>query len=127
MRIVKGDTRELFDAVNNLHPNLQFKLETTDDKNSLPFLDNSINVKPEGTIFCTCSQKPSNTAKILTYRSCAPLQHEKSVIQGTIHRLFRATSNWEAFHETLTKNEEIWEPNQYSQGYNSPAANEIKK
>ena len=40
-------------------------------------------------------------------------QHKKSIIQGTIHRLFRATSKWEAFHEALTKNEEIWERNQY--------------
>ena len=40
-------------------------------------------------------------------------QHKKSIIQGTIHRLLRATSNWEAFHEALTKNDEIWERNQY--------------
>ena len=44
VRTVRRDTKELLDAVNNLHPNLQFTLETTDDKNSLPFLDMSINV-----------------------------------------------------------------------------------
>ena len=109
VRTVRGDTKELLDAVNNLHPNL----ETTDDKNSLPFLDMSINVQPEGNIFCTWYQKPSDTGTILNYRSYAPLQHKKSIIQGTIHRLFRATSNWKAFHEALTKNEEIWEGNQY--------------
>ena len=113
MRTVRGDTKELLDAINNLHPNLQFTLETTDDKNSLPFLDMSINVQPEGNIFCTWYQKPSDTGTTLNYRSCAPLQHKKSILQGTIHRLFRATSNWEAFHEALTKNEEIWERNQY--------------
>ena len=43
---VRGDTKELLDAGNNLHPNLQITLETTDDKNSLPFLDMSINVHP---------------------------------------------------------------------------------
>ena len=32
VRTVRGDTKELLDAVNNLHPNLQFTLETTDDK-----------------------------------------------------------------------------------------------
>ena len=56
--------------------------------------------------------KATDTGTILNYRSCAPLQHKKSIIQGTIHRLFRATSNWEAFQEALTKNEEIWERNQ---------------
>ena len=30
-----------------------------------------------------------------------------------MHHLFRATSNWEAFHEALTEKEEIWERNQY--------------
>ena len=82
-------------------------------KNSLQFVDMSINVQPEGNIFCPWYQKPSDTGTILNYRSCAPLQHKKSIIQGTIHHLFRATSNWEAFHEALTKNEEIWERNQY--------------
>ena len=107
VRKVGGDTKKLLDAVNSLHPNLQYTLETTDDKNSLPFLDMSINVQPEGDIFCTWYQKPSDTGTTLNCRSCAPLQHKKSIIQGTIHRLFRATRNWEAFNEVLTKNEEI--------------------
>ena len=32
VRINIDDTKELLDAVKNLHPNLQFTLETTDDK-----------------------------------------------------------------------------------------------
>ena len=51
VRSVRGDTKELLDAVNNLHPNLHFTLETTDDKNSLPFLDMSINVQQGGGHF----------------------------------------------------------------------------
>ena len=73
----------------------------------------SIKVQPKGTNFCAWYQKPSDTGTILNYHSCAPLEHKKSVIQGTIHRMFRATSNWEAFHEALTKLEEIWERSQY--------------
>ena len=113
VRTIRGDIKELLDEVNNLHPNFHFTLETTDDKNSLPFLDISINVQKEGNIFCTWYQKPSDSGTILNYPSCAPLQHKKSIIQGTKHRLFRAISNWELFHEALTKNE-IWEGNQYS-------------
>ena len=114
VRTVRDDTKKLLDAVNNLHPNHQFTLETTDDKNSLPFLDKSINVQPEKNIFCTWYQKPSDTGTIMDYRSCAPLQHKKSIIRGTIHRLFRATDNCEAFHhEELTKKEKVWECNQY--------------
>ena len=64
LRTERGENKELLDAVNNLHPNLQFTLETTDDK-SLPILDMSINVQSEGTIFCTWYQKPSDTGSIL--------------------------------------------------------------
>ena len=113
VRTVRGDKNELLDAVNNLHPNLQYLLETTDNKNSLPFLDISFNVQPEGTIYCIWYQKPSDTGTFLNYRSCAPLHYKKCIVQGTIHRLFRATSNWEAFLEAFAKNEEIWERNQY--------------
>ena len=81
VRTVRDDTKELLDAVNNLHPNLQFTLETTEDKNCLPILDVSLNVQPEGNIFCTWYQKPSDTGTILNYRSCATLQHKKSIIQ----------------------------------------------
>ena len=112
-RTIGADTKELLDAVISLYPNLQFTLETTDEKKSLPFLDMSINVQLEGTIFCTWYQKPSDIGTILNYRSCAPHQHKKTIIQGTMHRLFRATSNWEAFHEALKKINEIWERNQY--------------
>ena len=113
VRTDRGDTKKLLNSVINLHPNLQFTLETTDDKNSLPFLDMSINVQPEGIIFCTWFQKPSDTGTILNYGSCAPLQYKKSIIQGLIHPLFRATSNWEAFHEALTQTEKILERDQY--------------
>ena len=111
VRIIMDDTKKLLGAVKNLHPSFQFTLETTDDKNILPFLDISINVQPEGTVFL---QKPSDTGTVLNYCSCAPLQHKESIIQGTIHSMFCATSSWEAFHEALTKNEEIWDCNQYS-------------
>ena len=53
VRTVRGNTKELLDAVNKFHPSLQFALETTGDKKSLPFVDMSVNVQPEDTIFCT--------------------------------------------------------------------------
>ena len=45
VRTVRGDTKELLNAVNNLHPNLQFTLETKDDITVCHFL------QPEGNIF----------------------------------------------------------------------------
>ena len=72
-------------------------------KNSLPFLDISFNVQPERTVFCSWYRKSSDTGS-LNYCSCAPLQYN-----GTIHSLFRKVSNWEAFHEAMTKNDKYWE------------------
>ena len=51
VRTVRVDIKELLEAVNNLHPNIQFTLETTDDKNSLPLLHKLIK-QPEGAILC---------------------------------------------------------------------------
>ena len=40
-------------------------------------------------------------AQLLNFCSCAPLQHRKNVIQGTVHRVSNATSKWLAFHKAL--------------------------
>ena len=47
----------------------------------------------------------------MNYRICAPFQHNKGIIQGTKHRLFRNTSNWEAYHEALAEKEKKWDCN----------------
>ena len=100
VRTVRGDTKELLGAVKNLHPNRQFSLETTDNKNSLPFLTCQLTYNT-GDNFLHMISKTIRYWN--NYRWCAPLQYKKSIIQGTIHRLFRAIFNWEAFHEPLMK------------------------
>ena len=81
-----------------------------DDKKSLPFLDISVKVQLEVHFFCTLYQKPSDTGTIMKYRGCAPPQHKKHNT-GNNTKPVPCTSNWEVFHETLTKNEKIWEWN----------------
>ena len=73
VRTVKGDTKELSEAVNNLHRNHQYKIETTDDKNSLPLLGMSINVQPEGTIL-------RNFGKILELNPIPKITAIKSLV-----------------------------------------------
>ena len=84
VKTIRVDKKDLLNGVNNLHPNLQFTLETKDDKTSLSFLDMSINVQPEGTIFRTWYQKPSDTGTNLNCRCCAPLHHKNSIMKGAI-------------------------------------------
>ena len=79
----------------------------------LAFFDTNVNVSSENNITCHWYQKPTDTEIILHFRSCAPLQLKKNVIQGAVHRVFNATSNWLAFDQALEKNKTCWTKNQY--------------
>ena len=57
------------------------------------------------------------------HRSCAPLQHIKNVIQGTVHWVFNASSNWLAFDQALEKNKTCWIKNQYPDEWSSKIVN----
>ena len=46
------------------------------------------------------------------------------MIQGTVHRIFNATSDWQSFDVPLKKNQEIWTENQYPTEWSSSIVNE---
>ena len=46
------------------------------------------------------------------------------MIQGTVHRIFNATSDWQSFHVALKKNKEIWTEHQYPTEWSSSMVNE---
>ena len=46
------------------------------------------------------------------------------MIQGTVHRIFSATSDWQSFDVALKKNQEIWTKNQYPKEWSSSIVNE---
>ena len=50
-------------------------------------------------------QKPTDTGTILNFRNCDPLQHKGNIVEDTIQRLFRSTSNWYYYDEALKINE----------------------
>ena len=45
------------------------------------------------------------------------------MIQGTVHRVFNATSGWQSFDVALKKNRKIWTQNQYPTEWSSSIAN----
>ena len=104
VRTVKGEPSCLVDAANYLHPNLQFTLEETNSEENMSFLDLNINVSQGRGVTCNWYQKPTETGTILNYRSCAPTQYKRSVIQGTVLRFFRNTSSWEQFYKAMETN-----------------------
>ena len=116
---VRGVPDEHLKFANSLHNKLQFILGKVDMEADLAFLDINIIVSSKNNITCHWYQKPTDTGIIRNFRSCAPLQHKKTVIRGTVHRVFNATSNWLAFDQALEKNKTCWTKNQYPEEWSS--------
>ena len=91
---------------------------------NLAFLDINVNVSSKSNITCHWYQKPTDTGIILNFRSCAPLQHKKNVIQGTVDSVFNATSNWLALNQAVEKNKTCWIKNKYSEAWSSKKVNQ---
>ena len=108
----KSEINSSLERFNRLHPNLQLTIERLDGM-KIPFLDMLITQNANGTLATTWYTKPTDTGVILSYRAEAPLKYKRNVIQGTIHRIFRATTSWEEFHKSLEKAKEIWYKNRY--------------
>ena len=116
---VKRNPLDYLEYANFLCKNLQFTLETPNGSGYLAFLDLNINLNEDRKISCHWYQKSTDTGIILNFRSCTPLQHKRNLIQGTVHRIFTATSDWQSFDAALTKNQEIWAENQYPTEWSS--------
>ena len=95
-------------------------------KGDLAFLDANVNVSSKSNITCQWYQRPTDTGIILNFRICAPLQHKKNVIQGTVDGVFNATSNWLAFDQALEKNKTCWTKNQYPEEWPSKIVNQTQ-
>ena len=46
------------------------------------------------------------------------------MIQGAVHGVFNATSNWLAFDQALEKNKTCWTKNQYPEEWSSKIVNQ---
>ena len=121
---VRGEPSCLLDAANSLHPNLQFTLEKINSEGNLPFLDLNINVSQCRGVTCSWYQKSTDTGTILNYRSCAPTQYKRSLIQGTKHRVFRSTFGWEQFGKAMETNRAQWLTNQYPDNWSAKVASD---
>ena len=98
--------------VNNLHPSLNFTYELENEDNSIAFLDMLIQNK-EGKLSSKWYRKPTDTGLTLNYHALAPNKYKRSVVSSFVHRIFRACSSWENFHEGLDEALVILENNQY--------------
>ena len=56
----------------------------------------------------------------MNYHALAPKRYKRSVVSGFVHRIFRACSTWQLFHESLEKAKLILEKNQYPPAFYEP-------
>ena len=106
--------------INGLHENLTFTFETEDDDRNLSFLDTRLQHK-QHIISSSWYSKPTDTVLILNFHSLAPTKYKRNIVQGMIHRVYNACSDWNIFDESLRKTRMILEQNQYPQDLLMPS------
>ena len=117
LRTIKRQFKETkLKEINASHSNLKFTLELEAER-KISFLDlclNHVNDKLSFTWYC----KPTDTGVIMNYHALAPNYYKRSVVEGFVHRVYRACSSCENFH--VEKLKMILQRNQYPQDFYDP-------
>ena len=82
------------------HSALRFTFELNIN-NKLPFLDVNVESLNDNNFRTTVHRKPSNIGACLNANSQCPEKYKISVISNFIHRIYKITQNWTAFHTEL--------------------------
>ena len=96
-----------------------FTYELENEEKSIAFLDMRIK-NEDGNLSSRWYRKPTDTGLTLNYHALAPQKYKRSVVSSFVHRIFRACSSWENFHEGLNEALEILENNQYPSTFVMP-------
>ena len=104
--------------INSLHEKLNFTSEREIER-LLAFLDMQIK-RENNRLSSTWYQKPTDTGLVMNYHALAPKRYKRSVVAGFVHRIYRACSSWELFHNSLEKAKQILEKNQYPPQFYNP-------
>ena len=119
--IKKSKIDEHLELINSLHPSLLFTYEV-ETNGKLPFLDMNI-CNDNGSLSSHWYRKPTDTGLTLNYHALAPLKYKKSVVISLIHRIYRASSSWNHFHNGIIEAKEILKHNQYPLDFIEPIIN----
>ena len=115
----------ILERVNKLHQNIEFTIERQEN-GSFPFLD--MRVKQTGAdVDTTWYRKPTDTGLTLSFRALTPMRYKKNTVQGTVHRVFNASSNWHAFTESITAVGCMLEKNHYPPQFYEPIIRETQQ
>ena len=113
-----NDIDKILVRVNKLHPNLEFTIERQ-ESGCLPFLDMMVK-QADNHVETSWYRKPTDTGLTLSYRALAPMRYKQNIVQGTVHRIFHASSNWHFFTEGIIVATHMLEKNQYPSQFYEP-------
>ena len=108
--IKKAEIEAKLAEINNLHPNLKFTIER-EENGTIPFLDMKLIHEQDGSLSSTWYNKPTDTGLVMNFHALAPKRYKRSVVSGFVHRIHRACSSWEYFHESMEKAKKVLERN----------------
>ena len=119
--IKKDDISDRLTLINNLHPKLEFTIET-ENNGKLAFLDMLI-MNDSGILTSKWYRKVTDTGLTLNYHSLAPVKYKRSVVSSFVYRIFKSCSNWQLFHEGIQEAMTILSNNQYPESFIYPILN----
>ena len=99
------------EEINALHDSLAFTGEK-EKAGTLPVLDAKL-INKDGVLSSTWYCKPTDTGLIMNFHALAPMKYKRAAVIGFVHRIHRACSNWENFHESIERAKTIMFKNQY--------------
>ena len=104
--------------IKNFHPSLKFTIERESDQ-SLPFLDMKLR-REEQKLSSTWYTQTTDTGLTMNYHALSPVKCKRSVVSGSVHRIFNACSSWQNFLSSLEKAKHLLEVNQYLPHFYDP-------
>ena len=116
--IKRQDIEDKLIEINSLHEKLKFTFEREVEQ-LLAFLDMLIK-RDSNRLSSTWYQKPTDTGLVMNYHALSPKRYKKSVVAGFVHRIYRACSSWQLFHDSLERAKQILERNQYPPQFYNP-------
>ena len=116
--IKRSYIEQKLNELNNIHPALKFTIER-EINGMIAFLDMMI-INNGGKLSSTWYSKPTDTGLIMNYHALAPRRYKRSVVSGFVHRIYRACSTWQYFHQSIVKAKQILEKNQYPPTFYEP-------
>ena len=83
---VQDSLHRYLQHINHAHSSISFTIETTGDSGSIPFLDTTITVKPNGKYITELYIKPTSAGIILHAESAQPWKTKRAVLHSQIRR-----------------------------------------